>query len=106
MIRHSNVRKMPDIKTKSRNTSKVNSRINYSGPLKSVLGKDSATSPSNRVVSGKFRTVSEDQTGTTGSQTAENENHQPDNNNQHNGKSHLKNYINNFFLFDTKNFFS
>ena len=99
---------MPDIKTKSpRNTStKVNSRINnhYSGPLKSVVGKldSSATSSSggnNRA--GKFRqTASEEQTGTTGlSQTAENENHQPDNNNQHNGKSHLKKiYINNLFF--------
>ena len=94
---------MPDIKTKSRNTSKVNSRINYSGPLKSVGKLDSsATSSSggnNRA--GKFRqTASEEQTGTTGlSQTAENENHQPDNNNQHNGKSHLKNiYINNLFF--------
>ena len=94
---------MPDIKTKSRNTSKVNSRINYSGPLKSVVGKldSSATSSSggnNRA--GKFRqTASEEQTGTTGlSQTAENENHQPDNNNQLNGKSHLKKYINNFFF--------
>ena len=83
---------MPDIKTKSpRNTStKVNSRINnhYSGPLKSVGPKDSAVVTSK---GGKFRTVCEEhQTGTTGSPTAENENHQPDNNNQHNGKSHLK----------------
>ena len=64
---------MPDIKTKSRNSSKVNSR-NFNGPLKSA----------NRA---KFRNVSAEETGTTGSQTAENENHQPDNNNQHNGKS-------------------
>ena len=78
---------MPDIKTKSRNTSKVNSRINYSGPLKSVGPKDSAVVTSK---GGKFRTVCEEhQTGTTGSPTAENENHQPDNNNQHNGKSHM-----------------
>ena len=65
---------MPDIKTKSRNSSKVNSRNYSSGPLKSA----------NRA---KFRNVSAEETGTTGSPTAENENHQPDNNNQHNGKS-------------------
>ena len=74
---------MPDIKTKSRNSSKVNSRNYSTGPLKSA----------NRA---KFRNVSAEETGTTGSPTAENENHQPDNNNQHNGKS--------FFIFYKYNF--